>query len=1051
MYPFLKSLAHGYAERYGDLADFCFVFPSKRAGTFFLKHLRKEASDRPMLSPRVLTISDMVSELADRVVAGRVDLLFRLYKAYIGLMDSSGEGEGETATGSAEDSIAAEAVNYTTSAPVDFDSFRGWGETVLADFNEIDMYGVSADEIFKNVRDYREIASNFLTEEQKRVMEEYFGRPVGGPAMAAGFWRDFGEESDISEVKRRFLHLWKVMAPLYHMLNENLDTEGLSTTGGVYRRALTEMQRMLDEGRKSPLRGTKKVVFAGFNALSTTESAIFATAGRFPVYEGPEGEEPFADYWWDATGPVLSEDDGSASRFVASNRHRFPSPEWADRYLELSNTSSLPAELRVVAAPSGSVQAKLISGELSRMRLESSKAEAHFKDARVAVVLPDESLLLPLLHSLPEDIGEVNLTMGYPLKLTSALSFVALLRRLLTRRRRTRDGSAFLCEELRLILSHPYSHAVLGTPSVQNIKAEIERRRMTAVTPYELALLDPETEHLFPAIERGARPAEVIAAVDGVLARIDETLRRRDGGMVKSRLDLEHIKAYRDALGRLADAIQLHGVDMDYTTVFSLVDKFLAGELVTFEGEPLEGLQVMGLLETRAIDFDRIIIPSLNERILPMRARSRTFIPDTMRVAYGMPPANYQESLFAYYFFRMISRSEEVVMLYDARAGGGMRSGDVSRYLLQLKHLYAPDTLKWEERRFTITAPGGVPQPVEKTPEVMKLLEEFTLPDKEMNRNLSASALRKYINCPVQFYYEVVAGLRADAPQPMYIDVITHGNIVHDVMMRIYLPEGEERKLLRPGYTVSRERIAGLMRDNARIERLLVRAINREHFRRTEEKLDTPLDGEAAMVAEQLRKQIIGILAHDLTLAPFVLYGTEVPGQLRLKISDTLTVNVKYAIDRVDSVAEGGVRVVDYKTGRPHLEAVDIDDVFSSNYKTSHIFQLMLYANLLNLAAHRGDAPVRMELYRPEAFPLKDDKPEVPEIGGVRVMAHTQIDSVYKEANPDVDDRDATFNTQFRSRFREMLIEIFNPDVPFEPTHDEAACRICRLRSLCRR
>lgn len=1029
MYPFLKSLAHGYAERYGDLGDFCFVFPGKRAGTFFLKHLRKEASAAPMLAPEVMTISDLVSKLSGRVVAGRVELLFRLYKAYAGLM----EGEEQKA------------------APVDFDSFRGWGETVLADFTEIDMYGVPAEEIFKNVKDYREIASNFLTEEQKRVMEEYFGRPVGGPATAAGFWRDFGDEGAISEVKRRFLYLWKVMAPLYHILRDDLERDGLATSGGIYRKALAEIRRLLDEGKASPLRGIKKMVFVGFNALSTTESEIFAAIGRFPEYEGPEGPEPFADYWWDATGPVLRADDGSASRFVASNRRRFPMPEWGSAYLELSETDSLSPTLRVIAAPSGSVQAKLISEELRRMRAGSEKAEAHFKDARVAVVLPDESLLLPLLHSLPEDIGEVNLTMGYPLKLTSALSFVALLRRLLTRRRRTRDGLAYLREELSLILAHPFSHAVLGTPSVQKIKGELDTRRMTAITPEELAAMEPVTEKIFPPIKREARPGEVIAALDGVLAFIDEHLRRADGGMVKSRLDLQHIAAYRDALARLGDSIAHHGVDMEYTSVFSLADRFLAGELVTFEGEPLEGLQVMGMLETRAIDFDRIIIPSLNERILPMKARSRTFIPDTLRVAYGMPPANYQESLFAYYFFRMISRAEEVVMLYDARAGGGMRSGDVSRYLLQLKHLYAPDTLQWEERRFVVSAPGGEPQPVEKTQSVMRLLKEFTVEGDE-KRFLSASALKKYMNCPVQFYYEVVAGLKADPPQPMYIDVITHGNILHDVMMRIYLADGEEKRLLNPGVMVSREKILGLMRDTPRLERLLTRAVNKEHFKRDDDKLDTPLRGEAAMVAEQLMKQIRGILAHDLTLAPFVLYGTEVPGERRLRISDRLTVNMKFAIDRVDSVGASGMRVVDYKTGRPHLEAADMDDVFSGNYHAAHVFQLMLYANMLNLAAERGGkAPVRMELYRPEAFPQKDGRPEVPEIAKERVMAHTQADPAFDPSDPEAEEHGETYNGQFLTRLRGMLLEIFNPDVPFTPARDESACRLCRIRSLCRR
>ncbi|MDE7160705.1 MAG: PD-(D/E)XK nuclease family protein [Muribaculaceae bacterium] len=1021
MYPFLKSLARAYAGRYGDPADFCFVFPGKRAGTFFLKHLRREASEAPMLAPRVMTISDMVSELADRVVAGRVDLLFRLYKAYRGLMK--------------EDTA------------VDFDSFRGWGETVLSDFNEVDMYGVDAGEIFKNVKDYREIATDFLTEEQKRVMEEYFGRPVGGHAVAERFWRDFGSGDELSAVKSRFLYLWTVMGPLYDLLGDDLDRDGLATSGGIYRKALRELDRMLDEDLPTPFPGVRKMVFVGFNALSTVESRIFAAMTRFPDFKGPEGEEPFADFWWDATGPVLRSDDSSAARFVASNRRRFPEPEWAAPYLALSDTDTLPASMRVIAAPSGTIQAKLVSEELRRMRGADASSEAHFKDARVAVVLPDESLLLPLLYSLPEDLGEVNLTMGYPLRLTSAVSFVALLRRLLTRRRRTSRGPAYLREELRLILSHPFVHAVLGTDSVQNIKGELDRTRTSAITPYELALIEPLTERLFPAIDRDTPPAGVIETLDGVLAYIAESLRGA-GGMVKSRLDLSHIAAYRDALARLRDAIERHGVDMEYTTVFSLADRFLAGELVTFEGEPLEGLQVMGMLETRALDFDRIIIPSLNERILPMKARARTFIPDSLRVAYGMPPANYQESLFAYYFYRMISRAEEVVMLYDARSGGGMRSGDVSRYLLQLKHLYAPQSLVWEERRFVVAAPGGTPQAVEKTPSVMALLREFTLSGDEA-RYLSASALMRYLGCPVRFYYEIVVGLRADPVQPMYIDMVTQGNIVHDVMMRLYLPEEMTRQLLRPGHTLSRSYILQRLGETERIDRLIIRAINREHFHRPDDRLDTPLEGEAAMVAGQLRRQVEGILRHDLSLAPFELYGTEVPGVRRLRVSDSLTVNMKFAIDRVDSVGEAGVRIVDYKTGAAHLTAEDMDGVFGSDYGSRHIFQLMLYANLLNLLGGRGwTEPVRMELYRPDNLP--SDKPDVPKIGKQTLLSHTQADADYDPESPAAEEHGESFNGQFLTRLRSLIEEIFNPDRPFEPTHDERECRACPLSTLCR-
>ncbi len=579
-------------------------------------------------------------------------------------------------------------------------------------------------------------------------------------------------------------------------------------------------------------------------------------------------------------------------------------------------------------------------------------------------------------------------------------------------------------------------------------------RRLTHVGAGLISEMIPQLRDVIKPLGRDTKPEEVVDYLDSVMAAVDGALGNREGGLVKSRLDRAHIAAYRDALRRLSDSIAEHGVTMHFSGLFSLADRLLAGEQVTFEGEPLEGLQVMGMLETRAIDFDRLIIPSLNERIMPMKSRPRTFIPDSLRVAFGMPPANFRESLFAYYFYRMISRADEVVMLYDARSGGGMRSGDVSRYLLQLKHLYAPETLVWEDRRFQLSAPGGVPQPVEKTERVMELLREFTLGGDE-GRNLSASALRKYMDCPVKFYYEVVVGLRADNPPSRHIDSIVQGNIIHDVMMRVYLSDGEERKWLDTPRRVTPKSILSILNDGEGLDRLVRRAINREHFRRPDERLDDPLEGESAMVAVGLRKLVERVLRHDLSLAPFEMYGTEVSGLTRLQVEGLPAVNIKYAIDRIDSV--GGIRIVDYKTGRTHLVAEDMEGVMSDDYRGKHIFQLMLYAGLLEERLHdeRTSRGIRMEIYEPSRLP--SSTPAVPVVGGDKVLSHIQplpalkpdegVDREAEEGRPSM----TTYNDDFRFRVEDMLREIFDPETPFTPCEGEGACRNCNLASLCKR
>lgn len=999
-----------------------------------------------MLAPEVITISDLISDIADRVPAGRVDQLLRLYNVYRAMLASD--------------------------STVDFDSFRGWGETVLAYFTEVDMYGVPADEIFKNVKDYRDIASNFLTEEQKLVIEEYFGRSAAASHDDGAFWRTFGmdeekpqlEEGGLNEVKKKFLYLWRTMAPLYHALNKNLAEAGLSTNGGMYRHALDRLREM--DGDPTSIK-RRKLVFVGFNALSHVEGEIFSALAAMKPYEGPHGPEPYADFWWDATGPVLTRNDSTASRFVVSNRRRFPHPKWSEDVLEASETDTLPPVLRVIAAPSGSIQAKIISEELRRMQNPGEVSERHFNDARVAVVLPDEGLLLPLLYSLPENIGTVNLTMGYPLRLTSTISFVGLLRRLQMRQRRRGGETVYGIEDVEVLLAHPYIQAIAGSGIIQEFKGELRNQRITYIGVSLITKFVPCLADIIRPLCSESSPAEVIQYLRGAMESAYEALgkdgrvaaevqteegeeARDSGSLVKLRLDQTHIRTYLDALRQLDDSLTEHGITMHFSSVFSLADRLLAGETVNFEGEPLEGLQVMGLLETRAIDFDRLIIPSLNERILPMKARARTFIPESLRVAFGMPPANFQESLFAYYFFRMISRADEVVMLYDARSSAGMRSGDVSRYLLQLKYLYATDRLIWEDRRFKLEAPGGTPQPVRKTERVMELLHEFQL--ERDGRNLSASALRKYMDCPTKFYYEVVVGLRADDPPARHIDSITQGNIIHDVMMRVYLPdESDHRHLLKVPKSVTRKDIIAILNDSDRIERLVRRAINSLHLHRPSkdsddssapDPLDTPLEGESAMVVRGLCSQIERVLRHDLQLAPFDLYGTEVSGLTRLEVEGVGTVNIKYAIDRVDRV-NGTMRIVDYKTGRTHLEAESMEDVLSDSYDAKHIFQLMLYAGVLaeNLKKQEG---IRMEIYEPSRMPAS--VPAVPQINRDKVMTHNQ----QMPTSGDSGDNRSYFET-FRERVDEMVREIFDREVEFKPCENEKTCEYCNLASLCKR
>ena len=1001
MIPFLKSIGKAYLSRYKDLSEFCFVFPNKRGGTFFMKYLREECTRRPVVAPEVMTITDFVGMLSGHVVASRLDMLFLLYESYREVKGLPAGGEG--------DALAD-----------DFDSFRGWGETVLADFSEVDQCLVPYAEIFKNVKDFREITSNFLNEEQRKIMSEYFGHTDYGDPTS--FWKNFSDESDISELKGRFLRLWQILSPLYENFSAKLRERGLATTGGSYRLAA---ETLMELGRDAlPY---KKVVMVGFNALSMSEHSIFAALRDS---EGYEGMDSFADFFWDATGPILAGGENSASRFVRANIRRYPAPGWALPFLRESDSRDMP-RLRVVSSPSKSAQAKIAGTLLAEQRARLSESEIN--EAKVAVVLPDEGLLLPMLYSLPEGMGDVNLTMGYSLRLTSVVSFVSLLRLIGGRVRKSGTLPAFYHKDIRLFLGHPFSHALVGRAAIGDIISFLDRHHRALITFEELKGFSEEAASLLNVGTLDHNPSSTLSYIKGVLRRVAAALEEDDVAIDNPRLDIDHINVYVGALTRLEDILSEYSLSMRPATVMRLVDRLLAGESVGFEGEPLTGLQVMGILETRSVDFDYLTILSMNERVMPRKARTRSFIPDTLRRAYGMPPSTYSESIFSYYFFRMISRAREVTMIYDARTGVGGGSGDVSRYILQLQHLYAKGMIERQDWKFRLSGKVSADASIVKTPEVMALLEEFS---REKGKNFSASCLASYRECEVKFFYRNVLGIDTDPAPSEYIDAIMLGNIVHDVMLNLYVPAKCHGKFLKSPLLIEREALKEWYSDTDLLGHLVRRAVNRLHFRMPEEEWGKPLSGGAEMVAGQVLRQIRRIIRHDMALAPFRILGGEINETLRIPLPSGRVVNFRFAIDRLDEVVcDDGVRrrrIVDYKTGALKQSADDWQTVFRGDYKSEQLFQLMTYAWLLGKSSGAdGNDDVRMEIYHLPGM-MKNSKRELPRIGEEFVTSFKPYAAMFAEG------------------MESMLEGVFS-NVSFEAPSDESRCDHCDLRSLCHR
>ena len=1021
---FLEALAAAYADRYDDLSDLCFVFPNKRAGRFFVKHLSEQLGDRTVIAPDVMDVTEFVSRIADVDVAPRIELVFMLYREYARIKGLSGHIADEKEL-------------------LDFDRFLPWAETVIGDFSEVEQYDVDAESLFQNVKDYRDIASNFLSEEQMEVIRRYFGY---SPSLenVEGFWRSVGPEEERNEVKRKFVELWRILPELFRAVTEALSKHRLALPGSAFRLA-----KDLVRERGLEVLPWRRVVAAGFNALSTSEALMFQ---EMCSLKSPADGEPYCEFFWDATGPVLTSGRGPASRAMRRYAKAFPQPEWTLPYLEACSVSGMPPSLTIDAAPSNAAQAKIAA--LTVEEWINGHGEEQIDDAQTAVVVPDENLLMPLLYALPP-MKAVNLTMGYSMKFTSIASFMFHYRRLQTRRNRRGELSPFYYQDLQLFLAHPLVHVYAGSEPISELNAFIRDRHKRAVTLDEINAIAPRCAELLAPIPVSDNTADIVEAIDEVLVRIDVALAQRgakseerganDAGeelrVLNTKLERAQISIYRMALTRLLQSVESLGIRMHFYSVFHLVDRLLAGEKVTFEGEPLEGLQVMGLLETRALDFKRLVIMSMNDKVMPRRARKRTFIPDSLRRGYGLPTSNQTEELYAYYFYRLLSRAGDVTLIYDARAGEGMRSGGQSRFLLQLEMIHCreskPGACEIRHRDFSFRFNGLqlTREEVEKTPVVMERLHEFTLDEK--GRNLSASALMTYCECPVKFYYKNVVGLSDDRPKENYIDAVTTGNVVHAVMQKLYVPEDLSGKYLKPGERVhiTEEFLRDILDHPQRVEDMLRREINKRHFMKEPERLDDPLEGQTKLVAERMKRMVLDTVAYDMTLAPFDIVGAEIQGHAKYDAGDGLKVNMVYYFDRVD-LKDGRYRVVDYKTGSAHIKANDFSKIFSGDYHGKYLVQLMLYSKLLK-------ERICHEEHRP-ADSIKAIDMAIYDVNTIRREGEA-VPEVAKEPMRDF----LPVEREFDAEASRVLHEMFDSGEPFRPCADGQACAFCAFADLC--
>ena len=957
MKPFLYQVASLFYEKWGaEVSRLAFVFPNRRTGLFFQKYL-SEVAETKIFSPTILTINDLFIQLSGKQSADRISMLFTLYDIYI-------RQSGSTET---------------------FDEFLYWGEMLLNDFDDIDKYMANAHMLFSNVTDLREIENDFdfLSDEQI--------------AAIRSFWSSFYPRGDTPN-QQQFLAVWQVLYDLYEEFRATLAAEGKGYEGMIFREVVESMER--GESLDLPY---ERIVFVGLNALSVSEERFLAQLQKREI----------ADFYWDYVSDKVTDPDNKASYFVSRNRKSFPSS------MKLPPEEKVKTEIEVIGIPSGIGQAKHVYTLLSDWCKE---AEMSSEEAlRTAVILPDEHLLIPVLNAIPEQIRRINVTMGYPLAGTPVASLIEYILALQKNVRYIDRNPLFYFRDVLPILNHRY---ILSTSPeiISSLVKEITENNKIYISHTELGKT-PLLEILFTPVTGVEAFSDYLIKVLEELNKVMSALsdeEEEDAPQRTNDLEQEFIFHYFTTVNRMKEVMKDARIEMKIDTFFRLLKRVTDTITIPFHGEPLSGLQIMGVLETRALDFDRLIILSMNEGIFPQRKAANSFIPYNLRRGFGLPTYEHQDSVWAYHFYRLIERASHVSLLYDTRSNG-LQTGEVSRFVHQL-HYHYEVPMRDKLVVYNVSSSKTPPLAVPKREDIMRRLDAYR---KGGSKAISASAINTYLDCPLKFYFSVVEGIREEEEVSETIESDVFGSILHKVMEELYKPF--------QGKMVTVDLLKAIRKDTALLTGAIARAFASEFFK-TE--VVRSLTGQNYLIGEMIRKYVEKILERDGKLTPFVYIESERKINGLISLSDHSEIRLKGFIDRVDKVLDA-IRIIDYKSGSGTTTFSSIESLFNKEEKdrAKAVMQVFMYCWMYaHLTENKG-------------------KTIQPGIYYVRCVFADPFDpSVYLRSERGKSEKVEDFSgyaQAFEEGLRGCLDEIFNPEIPFTQTPTGKACSYCPFKGIC--
>lgn len=867
------------------------------------------------------------------------------------------------------------------------DDFYFWGEMLISDFDDADKNKVDTDKLFSNLQDLRNIMDDytFIDDEQEEAIRQFF--------------QNFSIERRTA-LKERFISLWDVLGNIYKGFRESLASQNIAYEGMMYRHVIEHLN--VD---KLPY---EKYVFVGFNVLNKVEHTLFTQlkdAGK-------------AVFYWDYDEFYMKENRQAvtheAGEFIRRNLRDFPSPLSGELFKNLSK----PKEVHYIASSTENAQARYLP-QWIRNNLTTPEKET-------AVVLCNEALLQPVLHSLPAEVKHVNITMGFPLSQTPVYSFLIALLELHTHGFNFKSGR-YTFQSVVTLLKHPYTRQLTGQAEL--LEKELTRNNRFYPLPGELGK-DEFLTRLFTPLSGNLnlciRLSETLQQVAGIYQANTSGTEDTDAFNQLYRESL--FKAYT-TINRFRTLIEEDELTVQSETFRRLLVKVLSATNIPFHGEPAIGMQVMGVLETRNLDFRHLVLLSVNEGQLPKSGGDSSFIPYNLRKAFGMTTIEHKIAVYAYYFYRLLQRAERITLMYNT-SSDGLNRGEWSRFMLQFL-IEWPHPITRQFLEAGQSPQGTSPITVEKTPDVMRRMQSLFDVRANPKAKFSPSALNYYLDCPLKFYYRYVAGLSAPDEVSAEIDSATFGSIFHYAAEHIY------KDLTTHGKVINKEALETLLRNEVKLQDYVDTAFKKLFFNVPQNE-KPEYNGVQLINSAVIARYLKQLLQNDLRYAPFTFIASEMEVDEPIDIQTPKGViksRIGGIIDRMDS-KDGTLRIVDYKTGSdadtpPHVESLFIPDKKRSNY----VFQTFLYAAIMcRKQPTMKIAPALLYIHRAAT----ETYSPVIQMGEPRKP---------KEAVEDF----SKYEKEYRERLQGLLEEIFNPEKSFTQTEIIEKCTYCDFKALCKR